>query len=324
MRYLPILIGIAGLAAGCGQGANEPNDFSATNGQGRAKPSGNATAVQVAKEVRGGLRCPPKVAQAARPAGAPIDDIVGVRPGLSYEDALKLVLCTHDLMVFEPISSPRIRMETYGQKIRQGFDAHFAKERVEKTGEQVLREMRDARAARTSNRMVQEILPGESRWFVGAMGMMGKEIVTEVGREEWFAQGRQPPLASIENALIEKYGTPTKRSGFHGHAQDMQWTFDPQGRQITEGSRLFSHCLGDPKLGGHVNFSPDCGAVIAARIHPLRDNPEIAQSLQITIVNSARGYELISSTEKALLALETARRANQVEEASKNADVPSL
>jgi hypothetical protein len=69
-----------------------------------AKPGSakNASAEAVAKQARAGLSCPAKIATAARAANEPVDDVLGVRPGLSYEEALNAVLCTHELLVATP------------------------------------------------------------------------------------------------------------------------------------------------------------------------------------------------------------------------------
>src|SRR6202008_4554327 len=91
--------------------------------------SGNATAEQVAEEMRGDVDCPARVATKSRDAKAPVDDVLGVRPGLTYEEAANLVLCSHDLMVVQA-DGRGFQIKTYGETLRQGFSARLAQPRV--------------------------------------------------------------------------------------------------------------------------------------------------------------------------------------------------
>lgn len=326
----PMALALAAVLAGCGgkddktSGNNvsrsEPAKAPTASEPAKA-PTGNASAAEVAKESRGKLKCPPKLATPARSADAPVDDIVGVRPGLAYDEAAQLVMCSHDLMTVVDDKRARFNIQTYGQTVRQGFHGRFAKDRVQKTGKEIMQEMQDAAMARGTNRLVRDVAPGEAKWFVGAMGTPGAERVTDVSREEWFAEGRQPTVASVEKALTDKYGPPTER--LQGDA-GLRWAYDTFGRHITESSPLFRACHANAYVNSGVSFSPDCGVVVAARIVPLRDNPAIAESMTVIVVNQAEGYERIQATEQALLQQENARRAKQAENAAKNADGPQL
>jgi hypothetical protein len=331
MKALVLIVAFTLVLAGCGGDGSEAETSaqagkSATARMGEAgkpatAPTGNASAAEVAKEARGKIKCPPKLATPARAADAPVDDIVGVRPGLDYDEAAKLVMCSHDLMIVVDDKRARFNIPTYGQTVRQGFHGRFAKERIQKTSKEIMQEMQDAAMARGTNRLVRDVAPGEAKWFVGAMGTPGAERVTDVSREEWFAEGRQPTVASVEKALTDKYGPPTER--LQGDA-GLRWAYDTFGRHITKSSPLFRACHANAYVNSGVSFSPDCGVVVAARIVPLRDNPAIAESMTVIVVNQAEGYERIQATEQALLQQENARRAKQAEDAAKNADGPQL
>jgi hypothetical protein len=80
--------------------------------------------------------------------------------------------------------------------------------------------------------------------------------------------------------------------------------------------------MSDPD--GGTSFSPDCGIVVSARVNPSKDNPQLAQSLQVGVADQASGYQLLVETEQALEAQEMRRRQQQVVEAGKNADAPRL
>src|SRR5690242_20309812 len=97
---------IAGVLAGCGSKAQPgPGGAGSPAASQRAQQQGDATAEEVAEEQRGDVRCPAKVKSKERAAQAPVDDIVGVRPGLTYEEAANLVLCTNDLMIVQTETS---------------------------------------------------------------------------------------------------------------------------------------------------------------------------------------------------------------------------
>lgn len=314
------------LAAGCGSGSGDDGgQAQARTGASGSGGAAGATASEVAEAARGRVRCPAKISSPARAGQAPVDDVVGVRPGLTYDEAVNVVLCTHDLMVAEDASRTRnFRIETFGQTLRQGFTARFARDRVQRTPQQIMEDLQDSAMARSSNRSVRDTLPGEARWYVATMGAPGKERVISAAREEWFEEGAFPTLQSVEQALIGKYGTPTYQSRTGNGATDLGWAHDLRARPIGESSPLHHQCraMADPDAGN--SFSPDCGIVVAARISPARDNPQLAEFLQVAVVDQAGGYAAISATEQALQQQETQRRAKEVEAASRNAGGPTL
>lgn len=305
-----IVLAAAGVLAACG--SNEGAGSSGAAGGSSAARSGTATAEEVAEKAREDLDCPARVRTPARAANAPVDDVLGVRPGQTYEEAANLVACTHDLMVVQADNSRGFQIQTFGQQLRQGFSARFAEPRVVKDSRDYLREMSEEAAARSGNAVREDMQPGQSKWYVGTMGLPGQERVISAAREEWFAQGKNPTMASVEQALLKKYGPATRRQ--QGGSQIfMTWAHDSLGR-----------CIGTADPDGGVNLSPDCGLVVAAILDPLQENPQLARSLQVGVVDQAKGYELLTATEQALQRREAQLRAKQVEDAAKNADAPQL
>jgi len=282
-----------------------------------------ASADEVAEETRGKVKCPPKIATSERARGAPVDDVVGVRPGMTYEEAANTVMCSNDLLVVQQDKARRFNIQTYGQEIRQGFTARFAVDRVEKTSKQIMQELQDSAMARSSNRVVRDMQAGQAKWYVATMGLPGQERVISAAREEWFDAGRNPTLQSVEQALIKKYGASTQAQHQTGQTL-LTWSYDTRQRPITETSPLYQRCRGTADPDGGTNFSPDCGIVIAASIQGLRNNPELAEYLQVGVIDQANGYDLLTNTEQGLLKLQNDRRAREVEEASKNAVAPKL
>ncbi len=318
---------LAGALAACGSKDEAKGPSSAAINAGSAgamEPAKTtATAEEVAEEARDDLDCPADIKTTARDASSPVDDVVGVRPGLTWEEAANVVMCTNDLMVVQADTTRGFQMQTYGQTIRQGFNARFAEPRVEKSSKQIVQEMQDEAMARGANAVRQDMQPGQSKWYVGTMGTPGQERVINAAREEWFAEGRNPTLASVEQALVAKYGTPTATQKSPGQT-NLYWSYDPMGRLITETSPLFNQCRGTPDPNGGVNLSPDCGVAVAALLVPTTENPDLARWLQVGTANQAAGYEAITATEQALQQVDNQRKAKEVEAAGKNADAPQL
>jgi hypothetical protein len=278
-----------------------------------------ATAEEVAEQARGDVDCPADVETPPRAEGAPVDDVVGVRPGLSYDEAKNLVLCSHDMLVLQE-GARTFNIQTFGQTLRQGFTARFAE--AEKSYDQLRKEMEQGFMDRAGNAVTQDMSAGQSKWYVATMGLSGQERVIAVAREEWFAEGKNPTLASVEQALVGKYGPATRTIEQNLH-KTLNWIYDPRGRPVTETSPLY-RCGGISDPDGGTNFSPDCGLVVEARITPLETNTALARSLQVGVIDQANGYQAITSTEQALQGQDDQRKARETEEAAENADAPQL
>jgi hypothetical protein len=318
-----LTLAAAALLAACGSDPKPSSGGAATpavdGGGGKTAaqaPSGNATAAEVAREARGKVKCPAKV-QTARPGGKPVDDVVGVRPGMTWDEAVNVVLCSHDLLVVTPETRRGYTMQTYGQTLRQGFNARFAEPRVQKSSKQILAEMQDAAIARGSNRAVRDVQPGQAKWYVGTMGLPGEERVISAAREEWFEAERLPTMTSVIEALHAKYGKPALVEDVGGSGYYLIWAYDPSGRPSAQ---CRTHA--DPDLG--VNLSPDCGTSVSARVHPSGSNAALAEYIQVSTVDQVGGYGLLERTERALQAADAQRRAREVEEAADKAAKPTL
>jgi len=193
--FLALVTALACLCAACGQKTPGVGG-SAAPGSASQPRKGNATAQEVAEEMRGDVSCPARIKTPSRDPKAPIDDVLGVRPGMTYEEAANVVLCSADLMVVQP-DSRGFQIKTYGQTLRQGFDGRFAQAKVEKTSKQIMQEMQDSAIARSGNRVAEpDVKPGQSKWYVGTMGLPGQERVINAAREEWFQEGRNPTMDS--------------------------------------------------------------------------------------------------------------------------------
>lgn len=320
---LSLLLATA-LLAGCGSDKTPAVSAEATKAAAASLPA-NASTTEVAAHMRGDVHCPADLPAAAQ--GTPVDDVLGVRPGITYEQAANAVMCSNPLLVVTPDTSRGFDIQTYGQTIRQGFSARFAEAKVQKTGRQIVQEMERNAMDRGMNAVREDMKPGQAKWFVTTMGMPGQEKVIAVTREQWFDTGKNPTLDSVTQSLIDKYGPPTQKqdsSGYQTGYRGLRWAYDPRGRLITETSPLFNQCNGvsDPDSG--MNLSADCGVVVEAKIIRLGSNPDLARFMQVGVVDQAGGYNALTTTKQGLQAMDAQRRAQQVKDASKNADAVKL
>ncbi len=286
--------------------------------------SGNASAEQVAKEMRGKVACPAKITTPVA-AGAPVIDIVGIRPGLTYEEAANVVLCDNPMLVVEAQTASWSESNTYGQKIRQGFNARFAKARITKTSKQIKQGLQDNSLAPGSNRVTEDMNPGEVQYTVATMGVPGQERVISGARAERFGEGKNPTVDSVTQALTGKYGpaTATARNG-SSHWLRYQWVYDPAGLKVVETSPLYRKCSGVARPNDLANLRTECGVVVAAFIVWMPDNPGLASRLQVAVVDFPKGYLAFKSTEEELRKDDNARKLKELQEANKNAAKPKL
>lgn len=283
----------------------------------------SSSADEVARLARADLKCPAQPATPARAAAAPVDDVMGVRPGLGYDDAKAAVLCTDALLVASDSRRRGFELKAaQAANVRQGFEVRSAEPRVVKTSKQIMKEMQDEAMARGSNRVREDLKPGQVKWFVGTMGAPGTEQVLSVAREQRFAADATPTIDNVIEALLKKYGTPTQQQ--KGATPLLRWAYDPRGRLITETSPLYTRCHGASSPDAGVNLTPDCGIVVQAMLIAPRDNPALVERLQVGVVDQAGGYRLITATEQALRQADEQRRAQQVRDAAKNSKVPTL
>ena len=272
------------------------------------------------------MSCPPKIASPARAEKAPVDDVVGVRPGLTYEEAVNAVLCSHPLLVAGPATGRGFDLKApQATTVRQGFVARPAEPRVVRTSKQILQEMQRDTIARGGNALREDLEPGQMKWYVATMGVRGQERVLSVAREERFAADRSPTIESVAAALLKKYGPATlDQRASSTRLPLLRWAYDPLGRPIAETSPLAGRCTGSSDPDGAVNLSPDCGIVVQAMLIPQKANPELVDRMQVGVVDQAGGYRAITATEQALGQVDQQRRAQEVEKAAKNSKAPTL
>ncbi len=308
------------LMAACGS----KDSSKVTVGAQPSKPAatGPATAEEVAKEMRGDVKCPAKETT-AHPAGTPVDDVVGVRPGMPLDEAANFVMCDNPMLVVSEDTSRGFNINTFGQHIRQGFDAKFAEPRVVKSSQQILQDMQNEAMQRGENAYVAPLKPGQARYFVSSMGLPGQEQVMSVAREEYYPDAKLPTVQSVQQALAGKYGEPTLVQTSSSYTY-LSWEYDPSGAKITQASPLYSACRINVSPDAATSLSSQCGVTVGATITSTAANPGLAQSLAVSSQNGAADMAVLQNTEAALQQGDAARKAKELSDASKNSAQPKL
>lgn len=317
MKRLAWVICAAALFSMAACGSKAPN----TSGTSVKAPSGAASAEQVAKEMRGDVHCPAK-ALTQLPAGAPVADVTGIRPGMSWDEAVNFVLCDNPMMVVTENTGRNFNINTFGQHVREGFDGKFAQPRVVKSSQQIMQDMSREEMQRGENAYVAPLQPGQSRYYVSAMGLPGKEQVLSVAREEYYPDNKQPSVDSVKQALIGKYGAPTREND--GASTNVLWEYDPSGNKIAQDSNLAGECSINVSPDQAISLTTDCGVTVGAVIMASNNNPGLAHSLAVSSQSGAQDMAVLKSTADFFQKGDDARKSNELNNASKNASSPKL
>ena len=312
---LTLALGLAGCGSGDGSGTNEGG------GPLKADPG---SAAAVAQDARGRVRCPARIATPAPAAGSPTVDVIGLRPGLTYDEAANIVLCDNPLMVVTEEKYRGFDIDSGGQSWRKGFTGAYAQAASTLTPEEQMHETLRAASARSAGaRAPDPVNPGQAQVYVATVGLPGEERVISASRRERYADDSRPTLANAVTALTAKYGAPTADDD-HGNRRVLKWAYDPAGRRILETSPYFFSCSAPASPDSGSNLSPNCGVVVQAELIALSENPDLADSLSVGVIDQAGGYRLLNEVEQAWANQDQARRAAEVERAAAQGAAPKL
>jgi hypothetical protein len=262
--------------------------------------------------------CEPKLSGPGRPAGAPVDDIVGIRPGQSMKDASAILGCRGNM------AELLVRTSDHGQtklKIREDLIATSGE-----PCEQSYRQMRSDFGSRTDYSECQALLVEGSqshrnrfdRFQVTLVGLPGQERVASVWRMQEFPEGKRPVRADLIQTLTAKYGEPSQVDD-RGHQIKLSWVFDLRGRRMSTNNPAYLSCFGlNPDADSSQRWTAACGHTIAATVTSDAANSELARQLAMVSMNQA-DYVEAADAMKAALAERAARlQADEVERAREN------
>lgn len=141
--------------------------------------------------------CPPVVSVPTRPIGFPADDVLNVRPGMTWRDAEETLKCVSE--------DYEIKRKTFTSTV---------------TGKG------------KQSRPVMQAVRGQETISVAFFGSEGQERAAAMWQDKFYDVGEGPARQSIEGELIAHYGTPHEARDQTTNQRTLTWTFAPDGRPL--------------------------------------------------------------------------------------------
>ncbi|MCP5367843.1 MAG: hypothetical protein H6906_10055 [Hyphomicrobiales bacterium] len=227
---------------------------------------------------------------AAHAQGGPVADVVGLKPGLTYDEVVALLRARDDVSGVE--TAVQWIRQSNGQPTRQlvrGADGTpcAAGEKPLRRGFEVLCNSYGGRFEARRD-IGNEIV-------VAFTGMPGQEKAGIIWRHTVFPDGEAPTVAALEKALAEKYGTPHMRQTEAGYystthrlgAVNLNWIHAPTGARITQPDSLKARCVNGPKpwFAAKHEWNGACGLTVRAEILPQPANRLLAHALNVSVLH---------------------------------------
>lgn len=282
------LSGSLALLAGCGK-SGDPAD-----GGERADAAGDKKAAQARRPRR---ECPPQLSAAATRQSGPVDDIVGLRPGMSYDDVLAVLECRDELTTFQTAETWSIQ-QNYGFPTRQLLRATNGIACTD--AERSTRAGQSAVACDTGGDRFDALKNITEEFIVLFTGMPGEEIARAVWRRSVFPEDGYPANASLVEALTEKYGAPLLQESEMTHynaaprpgsALTISWVYDLQGRMFPRDKAVTFRldCTNGmkPWFGAQHSWNSGCGLTIRAELMAVQGSRLMASAMDVVVVDQA-------------------------------------
>ncbi len=278
-------------------------------------------------------QCPPALKGSPRSASAQTDDLLSVRIGAPLSDALAVIECAGDSFEIEYADQYHLQ-GVFRQEGRQFLSANIydhcdpadinRPEQYKRPDgswdlSQVVSDCLSVEDEDTHHRVAQQ-------FYFALAGVKDQEKVVGMWRSRLFRSDKRPPIESITNGFIKKYGEPHYRDKDSGGI-DLSWHYLPDGKAVASSlySRYGEHKCTNISSDGtdRQQWSAECGLSIVVHIESFYSNDALAEGFSVGIVDQAHLY-----TESAKLRqiLETqfnnenkARKAKELEAAKKSA-----
>ena len=306
------------LLSACGGSDEEATPGAAENGS--AKSAQQQTAATPSKSSR---KCPAKVTTGVRPEGAPVDDIVGIRPGMSFDDVSWVLECRDDVPIINVADKWTIK-QNYDIPTRQMIRASDG---ALCSGQDIARDMGSMGSSKTCDDGGYKFKPvkGISQQFIVVFnGMPGEEKAGAVWRRNSFPEGENPTIDGLIQSLSGKYGAPHITEKDRRNVTNLVWIFDLLGRPLSKSSGDWGNCVNisiNASFAQAQRWSAGCGLTIKAAIAPVYDNELLAREMNMGVMHQKTFYEEGEAFERALQAAYEARKQ---EEAAGAASAPDL
>lgn len=252
----------------------------------------------------GSFDCPPDGSPGTRPAGEPVDDVIGIRPGMAFDEVLAILAC-RDGMTQVKVAEIFVVGETFGIPTRQLL-------RVADGEPCTRRDLQDdygwvEKICWSARNRFEPLKDATDQFVVAFTGVEGEEIVGAVWRRTRFAEDARPTVSSLKEGLKEKYGEPSidrMKQSLTPDTHELAWIYLPEGQMSGSDWNYFDvphlnrSCFRtvNPEISRPQEFSHRCGLTIRAEVRQ-SGNPQIAESMEVVIadqrefVDATRAFE---------------------------------
>ncbi len=314
VRFLVVSMAAGLLLAGCGGSDDETSSAPDKNTNTSSAEEKGATKLAKAR------KCPAKVKSGKRADGAPVDDIVNLRSGMSYDDAEWVLSCRDDVSVIEMAEKWNIK-QNYGFPTRQIIRATNG---TPCTGQEIVRDMSSVGGSKKCEdggygfKSLKDIT---QEYRVAFSGLQGEEKVGAVWRRSVFQQGEAPAVETLLSSLNDKYGAPHATDKDKRGMVTLSWIYDVLGRPMSKASNDFQGCKNSlqPSFNSSQRWSSNCGLSIRASVKPMYGNELLVQEMNIGVMHQKNFYEESQQFEQALIAANEQRKRDEAAEAASGA-----
>lgn len=276
-------------------------------------PAATSTSTSASKSAKSGPARPedelpkPKCPSSAG-AKLPGPDIVGLKLGMSFDEALNHARCAMpDAVVgfaprwFQQLQTGATTLEKQAFTIQRGD-----------TSECVFRQLGDAAKCGLGRRVWDHV---DEMISVATPGLNGRQKVVGVWRTQNWKVGEMPSRDTVRQALRDKYGP--EGEFVDGQYARMNWRRDAAGAPLRAGDPTFEQCYGiAARAASPQGWREGCGLAISAEIVAPRDNPDLVESLHVGMAHHENLLNSGDAMQAELDRLDAERRRTEVKNAS--------
>lgn len=245
--------------------------------------------------------CRAAVAESGRQR--PVDDIVGLRPGMGYDDVLEVLECRQDIRLVQH-AELWSTSENFGIPTRQLVRATDG---VPCDGEYSPKPAGAQNDCDTGADRFEPLRNISQEYLVAFTGMPEEETARAIWRRTIYSEDDAQPVTLLTEALHAKYGTPQLHAtGSHSRlnhtrpgAINLVWIYHPNGTPAPPPTSEFSSaglawetCVNGPQpwFATQQRWNSGCGLTVRAEILPLEGNSLLAREMNIMIMNQRDLY----------------------------------
>jgi YD repeat-containing protein len=299
---LAAVLSLVLLLGACGKSDEPARQAAPAAAIAAAKPAPRAAAPTRPEDTLPAPRCPSKAG-----AQLPGPDIVGLKLGMSFDEALEHARCAMPDGVVGVSNRWFQQMRTGSTQLQnQGFTVQRGE-----TSACDYRKIGEAQKCGLGRLVWDHIAELIS---VASPGVDGRQLVIGIWRQQHWKPGEMPAREAVLAALRDKYGR-------EGELTDqpygtVSWRYDAAGRPLARRDPLFQECAGIRARPGSQFWREGCGLSISADLVSARDNPQLVQSLYVGIAHQERLLAVGDAMQAELDRLDAERRAAEVQRAS--------